>query len=125
MYNLINLLLLIVIAYQIRTIYLSFKAPNVIPEELPALKKETKGKVEVIDVRSAGRYRKENIKGSKNVPMPQVDQYTMGMRKDRTYVFLSQNGTQAGRVINRLLKEGYDVYNLKGGFRAWKKYRGV
>jgi rhodanese-related sulfurtransferase len=124
MYNLVNLILLIVIAYQIRTIYLSFRAPNIIPEELSALKKESKGKVEVIDVRSISRFRKENIKGSKNVPMSQVNDYTMGMRKDRTYVFLSQNGTQTGRVISRLVKEGYSVYNLKGGFRAWKKYRG-
>ena len=124
MYGLAYIILLVIIAHQIRTIYLSYKAPNIIPEELPALKKDGKGKIEVIDIRSVGRFNRGRIKGAKHVAYGHALEYTLGQRKDRRYVFVSQNGSQTGRIIKSLLEEGYDVYNLKGGFRAWKKYQG-
>lgn len=123
MYNLVNVILLVVIAYQIRTIYLSYKAPNIIPEELPLIRKETKGKMYVIDVRSVGQFNKGHIKGSKNIPFGDLYQQMEKVSKTRKIILVSQRGTQTGRAVTKLEKDGFDVVNLKGGYKAWAKYQ--
>jgi rhodanese-related sulfurtransferase len=123
MYYLANLILLLVIAYQIRTIYLSFRVPNVIPEEIPALKKELKNKLQIIDLRTYGRFNKKNIKGSKHIPIGQFSSQIEKMSPDKKYILITQNGTQTGRAVKEMIDKGYDAFNLKGGFRAWNKYQ--
>ncbi len=123
MYNIINLALLILIAYQFRTIYLSFKAPNIIPEELPRVKKEAKGKIQIIDVRSTMQFNRDHIKGSKNIKYGNLDRQMAKLPKNKKLILVSQRGTQTGRAVTKLNKEGFDAVNLKGGFRAWTKYQ--
>lgn len=123
MYYLANLVLLLVIAYQFRTIYLSFRVPNIIPEEIPALKKQHKNKLQIIDLRTYGRFNKSNIKGSKHIPIGQFPGQIEKMSADKKYVLVTQNGTQTGRAVKQMIDKGYDAVNLKGGYRAWKKYQ--
>lgn len=123
MYNLVNIILIIIIAYQIRTIYLSYRAPNVIPEELPIIKKDTKGKMQIIDVRSTGRFNKGHIKGSKNIHIGTLNGQLDKLSKDKKYILVSQHGTQTGRAVTTMIKEGFDAVNLKGGYKAWAKYQ--
>ncbi len=123
MYTLVNMMLIFIIAYQIRTIYLSYKAPNIIPEEIPLVKKETKGKIQIIDVRPEGRFKKSNINGSKNIPIGNFSKHLDKLPKNKKIILVSQNGTQTGRVIKTMLNNGFDVVNLKGGYRAWNKYQ--
>ncbi len=120
---LVNVLLIFIILYQIRTIYLGYKAPNVIPEEIQVVKKETKGKMQIIDVRSAGRFQKGHIKGSKNLNLGTLYKQLDKLPKDKKLILVSQNGTQTGRTVAKLIKDGYDAVNLKGGYRAWTKYQ--
>lgn len=121
--TLVNIVLLLIIVYLIRTLYLSYKAPNIIPEEIPMLKKETKGKMQIIDVRSARQFNKDHIKGSKNIQYGNVLRQQNKLPKDKKIIIVSQRGTQTGRIIANLIKEGFDVVNLKGGFSAWTKYQ--
>lgn len=121
--NLTTAILVFIIAYQIRSIYLGFKAPNILPEEIQILKKETKGKIELIDVRSSRKFNKDHIKGSKNIHLPVLSNNIQKLPKNKKIVLISSLGTQTGLTTTKLLKEGFDAVNLRGGYRAWTKYQ--
>ena len=122
--NIITSVLLIVIAYKFRSLYLSYKAPSVLPQEIATLKKETRGKMQIIDVRSARKYKKNHVKGAKNIHLSVISNHMEKMPKDKKIVLVSTNGTQTGRLTMMMRKRGYDAVNLKGGHRAYMKYAG-
>ncbi len=120
--NLITVVLLLLIAYQFRSLYLSYKAPNILPEEISAIKKDTRGKMQVIDVRSSRKYQKSHIKGAKNIHLATISNHVEKLPKDKKIILVSTNGTQTGRLTMNLIKQGFDAVNLKGGHRAYLKH---
>ncbi|MDC6366229.1 MULTISPECIES: rhodanese-like domain-containing protein [Flavobacteriaceae] len=83
----------------------------------------TKGKVQLVDVRTPREYGSGHIKGAKNVDFFQRSSFEAAFSKfDKTkpvYVYC-QSGNRSQKAAKRLINMGFlEVYDLRGGYRAW------
>ncbi|OAA59150.1 FAD-dependent pyridine nucleotide-disulfide oxidoreductase [Niveomyces insectorum RCEF 264] len=75
-------------------------------------------KFQVLDVRSAEEYARGCVKGAVNTPLPELRERLSEVRKDVpvvVYCFVGYRGYVAARILEQ---NGYDVYNLDGGFKT-------
>ena len=72
-------------------------------------------KPQIIDVREPHEFRSGHIPGAKNVPLGKVAQY---IPSGKTYV-VCQSGMRSKQATKALLKQGYDVVNVRGGMMSW------
>ncbi|HET7369935.1 MAG TPA: rhodanese-like domain-containing protein [Gammaproteobacteria bacterium] len=77
----------------------------------------------VVDLRSLEDFKRGHISEARNVPMAefeqQADKLTKGGRSVLAYCADGKNGAKAAKL---LATRGIDqVYNLKGGFAAWRR----
>ena len=75
----------------------------------------------VIDVRSRPEYQGFHIAGSKNIPLEDILVNKMNLDKSKKYYLVCQSGMRSAMACNHLVKEGYDVVNLKGGMSAYRR----
>ncbi|PKR78974.1 rhodanese-like domain-containing protein [Halalkalibacillus sediminis] len=77
-------------------------------------------KAQLIDVREPNEYERGHILGARNIPLSQMKQRLVEIRKDKPVYLYCQSGTRSVRAANMLRKKGYeDLNHLKGGFRKW------
>ena len=82
---------------------------------------QKKGMV-LLDVRTDREYAGGHIPGSVHVPLSDIGDKIKKLKKDKELVVYCQNGNRSIWAIKRLMGMGYkNLYNLKGGYRAWKK----
>jgi rhodanese-related sulfurtransferase len=76
--------------------------------------KETKGIL--VDVRTASEFT-----GARNIDVMSPSFLTQfaGLDKEKTYFIYCRSGARSGQACTALSKEGFKVYNLKGGIMAW------
>ncbi len=78
------------------------------------------GKIELIDVRENYEYKGGSLKGAKNIPMGELlgnpDKY---LKKDKEYYIMCQSGSRSRRACGMLLKQGFNVVNVAGGFGSY------
>ena len=82
------------------------------------------GKVAVVDVRTADEYSEGHIPGATNVDFYASDFLTLfeaAVPKDCPVAIYCRTGRRSAEASAKLAKAGYTVYNLLGGFEAWKK----
>ena len=72
----------------------------------------------VIDVRSQRDYGAGHIEGSDRVESGGLRSSSIG-RADAILI-VCRNGAKSKRAAKKLAKEGYRVYHLDGGLRAWR-----
>ena len=76
----------------------------------------------LIDVRTDREYRQGHLPGAVHVPLAEVGARVKKVKKDKEIVVYCQSGNQSIWAIKRLMGMGYTrLYNLKGGYRAWKR----
>ena len=77
-------------------------------------------KAQLIDVREPKEYDGGHILGARNIPLTQLKQRLIELRKDKPVYFYCQNGSRSIRAALILNKEGYkDLYYLQNGFKKW------
>lgn len=77
-------------------------------------------KAQLIDVREPQEYERGHILGARNIPVTQLKQRLIELRKDRPVYLYCQGRARASRAAHLLHKNGYeDINQLKGGFRKW------
>ncbi|WP_080874589.1 rhodanese-like domain-containing protein [Oceanobacillus timonensis] len=77
-------------------------------------------KAQLIDVREPQEFDKGHILGARNIPVTQMKQRLVEMRKDKPIYLYCQNSSRSARAAQLLHKKGYsDIYQLKGGFKKW------
>lgn len=77
----------------------------------------------IVDVRSAGDFKKGQLNRAVNLPMSRLDEArsVLGDDTDRPLLLYCALGTTANAARDRLLKQGWtDVSVLKGGLNAWQ-----
>lgn len=77
----------------------------------------------VVDVRSAGDFKKGHILNAVNVPVAGVEKRAKEIAKDtdRTIICYCAMGSVAPQACAKLKKQGYShAYALKGGINAWQ-----
>ena len=77
-------------------------------------------KAQLIDVREPQEFKKGHILGARNIPLTQMKQRLVELRKDKPVYLYCQSGTRSARAAELLRKKGYqDLNQLKGGFKKW------
>jgi rhodanese-related sulfurtransferase len=82
---------------------------------------QKKGMV-LLDVRTDEEYKKGHIPGSVHVAIADIGDRIKKLKKDKDIVVYCQSGSRSIWAIKRLMGMGYkNLYNLKGGYSAWKR----
>src|SRR5699024_8446856 len=77
-------------------------------------------KAQLIDCREPQEFDRGHILGSRNIPVTQLKQRLVELRKDKPVYLYCQRSTRSLRAANILHKQGFAHLNLlKGGFRQW------
>jgi rhodanese-related sulfurtransferase len=76
----------------------------------------------LLDVRTNKEYALGHIAGAVHIPITDLGEKVKKLKKDKDIVVFCQNGNRSIWAIKRLMGMGYkNLYNLKGGYRAWKR----
>ncbi len=78
------------------------------------------GNIDLIDIREPYEYQRGCLKTARNVPMGDLlkepDRY---LNREKTCYIMCQSGARSARTCSMLLKQGYDVVNVAGGFGSY------
>jgi rhodanese-related sulfurtransferase len=87
------------------------------PKEL-----DDKKGVVILDVRTNKEYEQGHIPGAVHIPLNDLGDKIKKLKKDKEIVVFCQSGNRSIWAIKRLMGMGYkNLYNLKGGYVAWKR----
>jgi rhodanese-related sulfurtransferase len=76
----------------------------------------------VLDTRTDKEYKQGHIPGAIHIELSDVGNKAKKLRKDKELVVYCQNGNRSIWAIKRLMGMGFtSLYNLKGGYGAWKR----
>lgn len=77
-------------------------------------------KAQLIDVREPQEFKKGHILGARNIPVTQMKQRLVEIRKDKPVYLYCQSGSRSARAAHLLYKKNYqDLNQLQGGFKKW------
>lgn len=78
--------------------------------------------VQLIDVREAGEYASERIKGSTLMPLSNFNPQTIEIIPGKTLVLHCQSSNRSGKAAQKMIENGFNnVIHLSGGLNAWKE----
>lgn len=79
-----------------------------------------KGKINIIDIRNIEKYNNNHIPNSINIPHEKLiinpDKY---LDKEKKYYIYCQKGITSYKTCQILIKQGYNVTNINGGYESW------
>lgn len=77
-------------------------------------------KAQLIDVREPKEFDGGHILGARNIPLSQLRNRLVEIRKDKPVYLYCQSGARSTRAAILLNKKGYkDLNTLQGGFKKW------
>lgn len=77
-------------------------------------------KAQLIDVREPKEFDGGHILGARNIPLSQMKNRLIEIRKDKPVYLYCQSGARSARAAMMLHKKGYEDLNmLEGGFKKW------
>lgn len=79
-------------------------------------------KVTLLDLREEAEVLVSGISGAINIPFSQISKRLDGIPKDLPVYVFCRTGDWSEEVAEILADRGYDVYNLVGGYKAYKEY---
>lgn len=88
---------------------------NINADELRNLIKNHHDKIEIIDVREPSEHEIIKIKGSKLIPMNELQFRINEIDWNKEVIFLCRSGARSGMIANILSQMGKDVSNLQAG----------
>ncbi len=102
---------------------------HTMPEEVQVLDREdykqaiSKGKVQLVDVRTRAEFMSGHIKGAGNIDFFQGSAFESAfsrLKKDKPVYIYCQSGNRSQRAARKLVDMGFkEVYDLRGGYRTW------
>ncbi len=98
------------------------KIKMITPQEAKSMM--DKGGVFVIDVRTEKEYKRGTIPGALHIPrgLLEFKVYKVITDPNQKIIVFCKSGGRGSLATLRLKEMGYkNVYNIKGGFKAWKK----
>ena len=119
--NTLYIIIAIVIIYFIASKYLSKGSKVISTTDLKLLMQDRNPDYYYIDVRTPGEFKKNKIKGFKNVPLNQLMDRLNQIPKDKKVVVICQSGARSTSACRQLVKSGYpDITNVRGGMNMWR-----
>ena len=77
----------------------------------------------VIDMRSAAEYEKETYPGAVNIDKDNFEEHIEELPKDRPIYLLCYTGQKSDEMAEMLSEQGYEIYSIEGGYRAWLRVK--
>lgn len=84
------------------------------------LEQDTREK-QVIDLREKEDFEKETYPGAVNIYWEEFEEHKDEIRKDCPVYLICYSGQKSEEIAGELSEEGYEVYSIKNGYRAWLK----
>lgn len=75
----------------------------------------------ILDVRQPNEFRSGHISGAKLIPLNELYGKMGTLSKSREIVCICASGNRSLSASRILAKEGFTVYNMKGGMLAWRR----
>ena len=86
------------------------------------LQEDTREK-QIIDIRDKADFDKETYPGAVNIYWEELEEHMDKIRKDCPVYLLSYTGQKSEEIAQELNEQGYEVYSIKNGYRAWLKIK--
>ncbi|QAS54215.1 rhodanese-like domain-containing protein [Halobacillus litoralis] len=101
-------------------VYRFFKARKIMDTLTEDEFREGYRKAQLIDVRESKEFDGGHILGARNIPLSQMKNRLVEIRKDKPVYLYCQSGARSARAAMMLHKKGYEDLNmLQGGFKKW------
>ena len=79
------------------------------------------GSYTILDVRQPGEYEEEHLPGARLIPLPELNDSLDRLAADQPIIVLCAIGGRSRVAAQLLAGQGFtEVYNLKGGIKAWR-----
>ena len=75
--------------------------------------------IQLVDVRERFEYDAGHVPGSRHIPMNQLGARASEIAKDQPVAFICLMGARSQMVTEYFRAQGYDAYNVIGGFAQW------
>lgn len=110
-------------AYLILVVFSKLTAPkveSVSAKSLDALIADKSVKRQFVDVRTAGEFNGQKVKGFKNIPLDQLSKRMKEISPDQPVVLMCASGSRSMKAVKILYRNGYrQILNVKGGISAY------
>ena len=74
----------------------------------------------LIDIRDIEKFNGSHILGAHNIPMNKlITDPNKYLNKSKIYYIYCQKGISSIKVVSLLRKQGYNLYNVIGGYERW------
>lgn len=86
------------------------------------LQEDTREK-QIIDIRDVADFEKETYPGAVNIYWEELTAHMDEIRKDCPVYLLCYTGQKSEEIAEELTEQGYEIYSIKNGYRAWLKMK--
>ena len=86
------------------------------------LEQDTREK-QVIDIRDRADFEKETYPGAINIYWEELEEHMDEIRKDCPVYLVCYTGQKSEEIAEELTEQGYEIYSVKNGYRAWLKLK--
>ena len=86
------------------------------------LQKDEREKV-IIDIRREADFLRETYPGAKHIYWEEFEAHRDEVPKDRPVYLVCYTGERSDELARELLEEGYEVYSVQGGYRAYLRMK--
>ena len=77
----------------------------------------------IIDMRSSEEFGKETYTGAINVEIDSFEEYKSKLPKDRPVYLICYTGQKSDEIAEEMSGQGYEIYSVEGGYRAWLRLK--
>ena len=78
---------------------------------------------QVIDIRDKADFEKETYPGAVNIYWEELEEHMDEIRKDCPIYLVCYTGQKSEEIAEELTEQGYEIYSVKNGYRAWLKLK--
>lgn len=82
---------------------------------------EDKQQLQILDVRQRLEWKMGHIEGALHIPMGEIAGRLDELPSDKPLVAVCGSGVRSAKVTQFLRTKGFEIENLDGGMKAWKK----
>lgn len=102
-------------------LFSKLRLPSVRADEARTL---VDGGATLLDVRENAEWNAGHAPTAVHVPLGRMADAPRRLKKGRAVVVVCRSGNRSRRVTSYLRAQGFEVYNLSGGMRAWERAGG-
>lgn len=96
--------------------------PSELHESIETMLSESRGQLQVVDVRTIEEYSQDHLVNSIHIPVSEIATRLAELDREKATVCYCRSGMRSAKACEILVANGFiDVANLKGGIEAWKK----